>query len=72
MKNHNHQKKIETLNTRRHFLKKDKSKPKKETNKAKESENKRTREEEFGSYSIKAKLSNEVERDRFLGLLTIL
>jgi hypothetical protein len=49
MKNHNHQKKIETLNTRWHFLKKDKSNPKKETNKAKESENKRTREEEFGS-----------------------
>jgi hypothetical protein len=72
MKNHNHQKKIETLNTRWHFHKKDKSNPKKETNKAKESENKRTREEEFGSYSIKAKLSNEVERDRFLGLLTIL
>ena len=39
MKNHNHQKKIETLNTRWHFLKKDKSNPKKETNKAKESEN---------------------------------
>jgi hypothetical protein len=47
MKNHNHQKKIETLNTRRHFLKKNKSKPKKETNKAKESENKRTREKEL-------------------------
>ena len=42
MKNHNHEKQIETLNTKWHFLKKEKSNAKKETNKAKESENKRS------------------------------